>query len=178
MMKLVIEKTKSVRLLILDVDGILTDGVIYYGSDGMQRKGFHIHDGLGIKLLQKSGVQVAVISGKKSAGVEARLAELNIEHAYLGNDNKLPLYAELKQKLNLNDEQIAYMGDDLPDLPLLRRVALAITVPQAPEIIKQYCHYITTTHGGAGAVREACEFIMHAQENYESVIKSYLFDDG
>lgn len=172
-MQPVIEKAKTIKLLILDVDGILTDGIIYYGSDGMQRKGFHIHDGLGIKLLQKSGVQVAVISGKKSLGVEMRLAELNIEHAYLGNDQKLPLYEDLKQKLQLADDQIAYMGDDLPDLPLLRRVSLALTVPQAPEIIKQYCHYITSTAGGQGAVREACEFIMHAQDKYEGVIKSY-----
>lgn len=173
-----LEKAKNIRLLILDVDGILTDGIIYYGSDGMQRKGFHIHDGLGIKLLQRAGIKVAVISGKKSAGVEQRLAELNIEHAYLGNDDKLPLYEELKQKLDLLDDQIAYMGDDLPDLPMLRRVAFALTVPLAPAIIKQYCHYVTTTHGGAGAVREACEFILHAQNKYESVVKSYLIDSA
>jgi 3-deoxy-D-manno-octulosonate 8-phosphate phosphatase (KDO 8-P phosphatase) len=176
MKKQLLDKAKNIRLLILDVDGIMTDGLIYYGSDGLQRKAFHIHDGLGIRLLQQSGVKVGVISGKKSAGVEQRLNELNIEHIYLGHDDKLPVYQDLKTQLNLTDNQIAYMGDDLPDLPLLRRVNFAITVPLAPDIIKQHCHYITQTHGGAGAVREACEFILHAQNNYESMVKSYLID--
>lgn len=169
-----IAKAKAIRLLILDVDGVLTAGILYYGNDGAQMKGFHIHDGLGIKLLQKSGVKVAVISAKKTDLVARRLQELNIEHAYLGYEDKLPAYQDLKEKLALNDHEIAYMGDDLPDLPVLRRVGFAITVPQAPELIQQHIDLITKKQGGKGAVREACEFIMKAQSTFESVVESYL----
>jgi 3-deoxy-D-manno-octulosonate 8-phosphate phosphatase (KDO 8-P phosphatase) len=173
-MQAVIEKAKRIRLLILDVDGVLTSGTIYYGNKEIELKGFHLHDGLGIKLLQKSGVNVGIISGKNSEAVTRRIQELHIEHAYLGYDEKLPAYEELKKTLHLNDEEMAYMGDDLPDLPLLRRAGLAITVPQAPDIIKQHADLITKNKAGAGAVREACEFILNAQDHYQSVIESYL----
>jgi 3-deoxy-D-manno-octulosonate 8-phosphate phosphatase (KDO 8-P phosphatase) len=173
-MSAAIEKAKAIRLLILDVDGVLTSGVIYYGSDGREMKGFHIHDGLGIKLLQKTGVIVAIISGKNSEAVSRRIKDLNIRHFYLGQEDKLPAYEDLKQRLKIQDHEIAYMGDDLPDLPLLRRAGLAITVPQAPETIKQHVDYITKLKAGKGAVREACEFIMETQDHYQSVIQSYL----
>lgn len=169
-----IEKAKAIRLLILDVDGILTTGALYLGNNGIDMRGFHIHDGLGIKLLQKTGVTVAVISGKKSEAVFDRLKHLGLEHIYLGHENKLPAYEELKLKLSLKDEEIAHMGDDLPDLPLLRRVGLAFSVPGAVELVKQHVDFITNTKGGKGAVREACEFIMNAQDKYDSVIQSYL----
>jgi 3-deoxy-D-manno-octulosonate 8-phosphate phosphatase (KDO 8-P phosphatase) len=173
-MQQVREKAKTIRLLILDVDGVLTSGVVYYGSHDVEMKGFHLHDGLGIKLLQKTGVTVAIISGKNSEPVARRMKEMNIEHAYLGHDDKIAPYEHLKQTLKLSDDEIAYMGDDLPDLPLLRRAALAITVPQAPDIMKQHADFITKNKAGKGAVREACEFIMQAQGSYESVIQSYL----
>jgi 3-deoxy-D-manno-octulosonate 8-phosphate phosphatase (KDO 8-P phosphatase) len=168
------EKARSIRLLILDVDGVLTNGSIYYGSNGMEMKAFHIHDGLGIKLLRKSGVEVAVISGKKSEAVTRRLNELNIEHAYLGHEDKVPAYEELKQKMGLSDSEVAFMGDDLPDLPLLRRAGLAISVPHAPDIIKQNIDFITKIKAGKGAVREACEFIMEAQGKLQIMLQSYL----
>lgn len=168
------EIAKSIRLLILDVDGVLTSGVIYYDNYQFEMRGFHIHDGLGIKLLQKTGVKVAVISGKKSTAVKKRMKELRIEHAYLGHEDKIIPYEALKQKLALHDHEIAYMGDDLPDLPLLRRAALAITVPEAPATIKQHVDYITNIKAGKGAVREVCELIMNAQGTYETVIQSYL----
>lgn len=173
-MQSAIEKAKPIRLLILDVDGVLTSGVVYYGTQGIEMKGFHLHDGLGMKLLQQTGVAIAVISGKKSEAVARRLNELHIEYTYLGHDDKRPAYAELKQKLQLEDQQIAYMGDDLPDLPLLRRVGLAITVPQAPAIIRQHVDITTKNPGGQGAVREVCELIMEAQGHYETVIQSFL----
>lgn len=173
-MQSLLDKAKAIRLLILDVDGILTTGAIYYGKDGFEMRGFHIHDGMGMKLLQKANIQVAIISSKKSEAVERRMKELNVEHVYLGQENKLPAYEELKQKLRLTDNDIAYMGDDLPDLPLLRRAGLAITVPQAPEIIRQHVDYITKIKPGKGAVREACEFILEAQGQLQSVIQSYL----
>ncbi len=173
-MQAAIKKAQSIRLFILDVDGVLTDGIIYYGNNEVEIKGFHIHDGLGIKLLQKSGITIAIISGKNSEPVARRLKELSITHTYLGQDDKLPAYEDLKKKLKLKDNEIAYMGDDLPDLPLLRRAGLSITVKEAPEIIQQHVDFITKYKAGHGAVREVCDFIMIAQDTYKSVIQSYL----
>jgi 3-deoxy-D-manno-octulosonate 8-phosphate phosphatase (KDO 8-P phosphatase) len=173
-MQSIIEKAKAIRLLILDIDGVLTDGVIHYGPQEEEIKSFHIHDGLGIQLLQQAGILVAVISGKKSMAATRRLKELAIEHIYLGHQDKVPAYEELKQKLRLKDNEVAYMGDDLPDLPLLRRAGLAITVPSAPDLIKQYIDLITKNKGGKGAVREACELILASQDRYQSVVESYL----
>lgn len=174
-MQVINEKAKTIKLLILDVDGILTSGNIYYsGSEMEEMRCFHIHDGMGIKLLQKTGVTVAIISGKKSEAVARRLKELHIQHAYLGHDDKLPAYEDLKQKLLLKDHEIAYMGDDLPDLPLLRRAGLSITVAEAPEIIRQHVDMITKNKPGKGAVREVCELLMVAQDQYQSVLQSYL----
>jgi 3-deoxy-D-manno-octulosonate 8-phosphate phosphatase (KDO 8-P phosphatase) len=169
-----IEKIRQVRLLILDVDGILTTGALYYGTNGFAMRGFHIHDGMGIKLLQKAGIEVAIISSKKSDAVELRLKELGIKHAYLGYEDKLPAYEDLKQKLHLTDIECAYMGDDLPDLPVLRRAGFAITVPNASEIIQQHVDYVTRKKPGKGAVREVCEFILETQGKLQSVLQSYL----
>ena len=169
-----IEKAKPIKLLILDVDGVLTNGTITFGPSGHEVKDFHAHDGLGIKLFQQSGLTIAIISGHSSTAAALRFSELNIEHTYLGHNDKLPAYEELKQKLNLKDNEIAYMGDDLPDLPLLRRAGLAITVPQAPNVIKQHCDYVTTVLGGHGAVREVCEHILNAQGRFETVLQYYL----
>lgn len=168
------EKAKAIRLLILDVDGVLTTGAIYYASQGIHMKGFHIQDGLGMKLLQKTNVEVAIISGKSSDAVEQRMKDLNIKHVYLGHEDKIPAYEELKQRLKLKDHQIAHMGDDLPDLPLFRRVGLSISVPGAPSVIHQNVDFITKRKAGKGAVREACEFIMEAQDQLENVVQSYL----
>lgn len=169
-----INKAQAIRLAIFDIDGILTTGHIFYTAEGETIRAFHVHDGLGLKLLQKAGIEVAIISAKKSPAVEIRLNELGIKHIYLGRGKKLPAYEELKESLAISDEQIAYMGDDLPDLCLLKRAHFAITVPAAPEIIKQHADYVTTRKGGKGAVREACELILKAQDNYDSVIESYL----
>ena len=168
------EKAKKIRLLILDVDGVLTTGALYYGSNGFEMRGFHIHDGMGIKLLMQANIKVAIISSKQSDAVEKRLQELGITHAYLGQEDKRPAYEDLKTKLQLADDEIAYMGDDLPDLPLLRRAGLAITVPNAPEIIQQNADYITEKKPGKGAVREACEFLLKAQDKLEFVLEFYL----
>lgn len=167
------DRAKIVRLLILDVDGVLTSGTIFFDNQGIEMKGFHVLDGMGLKLLQRSGTQVAILSAKNSNAVKQRAAELGIEHVFLGHEEKLPIYQNLKQQLQLNDEQIAYMGDDLPDLPMMRRVGLAITVPHAPAIIQEHAHITTKQPGGAGAVREACEFILHAQDKFHSTIESY-----
>ena len=169
------KKIKPIRLFILDVDGTLTSGrLYYYGNQVEEMRDFHIHDGMGIKLLQKTGIKIAVISGKNSSSVEKRLQDLNIEHIYLGHEDKLPIYENLKQTLQLQDHEIAYMGDDLPDLPLLIRAGFSATVTNAPEIIKQYVNFITDNKPGQGAVREVCELIMKTQNSYQSVIQSYL----
>lgn len=173
-MQFIVEKAKHIRLLILDVDGVLTSGHLCYGSQGDEYKNFHVHDGLGILLIQQAGIKVAIISAKKSAALELRIKDLNIQYAYLGQEKKRPAYEKLKQQLQLADHEIAYIGDDLPDLPLLCRVGLAITVPDAPQIIRQYADWTTAHLGGKGAVREVCELIMQAQGKYQSVIQSYL----
>lgn len=168
------EKAKSIRLLILDVDGVLTNGKIYYGPNDIELKAFHIHDGLGLKLLQKAGIEIAIISGKHSAAVEKRMMELKIKYVYLGHNDKLPIYETLKQNTQMKDEQIAYIGDDLPDLPILKRAGFSATVPNAPAIISQHIDFITNNLGGQGAVREVCDLILKAQNQYENVIESYL----
>lgn len=166
-------KAKEIKLLILDIDGVLTSGHLHYLTDGNEMRSFHVHDGLGIKLLQKAGITVAIISAKKSAAVEKRINDLNIKYVYLGYEKKLPAYEELKTTLNLTDQQIAYMGDDLPDLPVLLRAGIAITVPNAPQIIKEKAAYITANQAGNGAVREVCEIILKAQNHYDDIIKAY-----
>lgn len=168
------KKAKSIRLFILDVDGILTSGLIYYGAEGEALKGFHVHDGFGIKLLQQCGITLAVISGRQSKLVTMRMKNLGIEHVFLGCDNKVPSYDTLKKQLQLNDHQIAYMGDDLPDLPIFKRVGLSVTVPEAPEIMRKHADFVTHKKAGFGAVREVCEMILKAQDQYQSVIQSYL----
>ncbi len=170
----IVDQIKPIRLLVLDVDGVLTNGLIFCSDNDGYIRAFHVHDGLGIKLLQKTGVQVAVISAKYSEAVAKRLAEIGVLHVYLGREEKLPAYLDLKEKLQYEDHEIAYMGDDLPDLPLLRRVGLAITVPQAPIIVKNYAHYISRKKGGKGAVREVCELIMETQAHLQFVLESYL----
>lgn len=167
-------KARDIKLLILDVDGVLTNGQIYYGTQQMEMKAFHVHDGLGIALLQKSGVTIAIISAKASEAVTQRLKHLKINHIFLGHEDKLPAYDTLKQTLCLTDAQIAFMGDDLIDLPILRRVGLAITVPQAPNVMHQYVHVTTQQKGGKGAVREVCDMLMQAQGTYDAMVQSYV----
>jgi 3-deoxy-D-manno-octulosonate 8-phosphate phosphatase (KDO 8-P phosphatase) len=175
MREIALEKAKPIRLLILDVDGVLTSGIIFYQGEGLsQSKGFHVHDGFGIKLLQRANIEVGIISAKLSTAAVQRFQDLNIKHFYLGYENKLIAYETLKKELNFTDKEIAYMGDDLPDLPVLRRVGLAITVKEAAAMIKEYAHLITEKPAGAGAVREVCEFILQAQNHYQSLIHPYL----
>jgi len=169
-----IAKAKPIRLVIFDVDGVLTAGILSYGINGIERKNFHVHDGQGMKLLLKSGVHIGIITTCHSDIIQRRMQDLGIQHVYRGITDKLPAYEDLKQKLQLTDQQIAYVGDDLPDLPMLNRVGFAITVANAPAIIQQHAHWTTKAKGGKGAAREVCDFIMHAQGTYQSIIDSYL----
>lgn len=170
-----IEKAKKIRLAIFDVDGVLTTGVLGYGANGLEYKEFHVHDGQGIKFLKKSGVEIGIITACKSKMVTQRMQDLEITHVYQGSTDKMRDYEDLKLKLNLHDEQIAYMGDDLPDLALIQKAGLGITVPNAPQILQIHADWITTKKGGKGAARELCELVMNAQETYIALVNSYLY---
>ena len=142
-MQKILEKAAKIRLVIFDVDGVLSTGHLTYGPNGTESKTFHVHDGMGMRMLMKSGVEVGIITARNSEVVTRRMQDLEIQHVYQGNADKVPAYEDLKQKLDISDEEIAYVGDDLPDLPLLRRVGLGITVPNAPEVMRQYAAWVT-----------------------------------
>jgi 3-deoxy-D-manno-octulosonate 8-phosphate phosphatase (KDO 8-P phosphatase) len=167
-------RAAQVRLLVLDVDGVLTDGRLYYSSAGEEAKAFHIQDGLGIKLLQRTGLRVALITGRRAPAVERRARELGIELLFQGIEYKLAALEQLLGDLRIGADRVACMGDDLPDLPLIRRCALAVTVPQAPEAVRKHAHYITRRPGGEGAVREVCELLMQAQGTLDQQLQEYL----
>ncbi|MFZ2727714.1 MAG: 3-deoxy-manno-octulosonate-8-phosphatase KdsC [Methylococcaceae bacterium] len=169
-----IKKARQLKLLILDVDGVLTDGRLFFDNNGVEYKCFHARDGHGIKLLRQTGVEVAVISGRKSNSVALRMQSLGIELVYQGHENKIAAFEEIITKLNIGAEQAAHVGDDVLDLPIMHRVGLAIAVQDANFAVKQRADWCTQTMGGMGAVREICDFIMQAQGTYDSVLSTYL----
>jgi len=172
------ERARHIRLLLTDCDGVLTDGSIHYASDGERERGeinvFHIHDGLGIVLARGAGLKVGLISGRVSLPVAERARALGLDHVYQGVESKLEVYERIREIERLSHEQIAYLGDDLPDLPLLRRAGLAIAVADAVSEVRQCAHLITHQRGGRGAMREAIELILKAQGQWEEIIQHYL----
>ncbi|MEJ5243126.1 MAG: HAD hydrolase family protein [Desulfomicrobiaceae bacterium] len=165
----VAEAARKVRLLVLDVDGVLTDGGLYYDAHGHIQKRFHVHDGLGIKMALHGGLQIAVITGLDSAAVRARVTELGIPHYYPGFHRKMDSLARILADEGLEPEQAAYLGDDLVDLAPMRTVGLPLAVPNArPEVLTQAL-WVTPHSGGHGAVRDAVELILRAQGNWESI---------
>ncbi|MCG7983503.1 MAG: 3-deoxy-manno-octulosonate-8-phosphatase KdsC [Candidatus Thiodiazotropha lotti] len=168
------EKARAVKLVIFDVDGVLTDGGLFLGDDGQEYKAFHSRDGHGMKMLQNTGVVIGIITGRTSEVVRLRMESLGIQYVYQGKLDKLPAYEELKQKLGLSDEQIAYVGDDVVDLPIMRRVGLAIAVQDAHPFVVQHAHWQTPHGGGRGAARDVCEMIMQAQDTLQSSLEHYL----
>jgi len=160
-------------MIAFDVDGVLTDGSLIYGDDGQEYKAFNSRDGHGIKMLRASGVETAIITGRSSQVVLLRARNLGIAHLFQGADDKLGAFEKLLASMNLAPEQIAYMGDDLVDLPVLRRCGLAISVPDAPDAVKARCHYVTHTGAGRGAAREACELILRAQGTWAAQLALY-----
>lgn len=165
---------KRVRLLILDVDGVLTDGRIFITASGEEFKAFNTLDGHGLKMLQSTGVQLAVITGRAAPSVAHRMRNLGIDHYYEGVHDKRTAFAELLASTGLAAEDCAYIGDDVIDLPVMSRVGLAVAVPDAPSFVRQHAHFVTGNRGGRGAVRELCELIMQAQGHYDRVMASYL----
>lgn len=157
------ERARRVRLAIFDVDGVLTDGTVYMGPDGEAFKAFNILDGLGIKRLQQGGVATAIISGRDSAAVTRRARELGIGHVYQGVEDKVARFGTLCATVGIAPEACAFVGDDLPDLPVMECCGLAVAVANAVDAVKARAHYVTVAHGGRGAVREFCELVLSAQ---------------
>lgn len=168
------ERARAIRLAIFDVDGVLTDGRLYFMPDGTEFKSFSTLDGHGIKMLMASGVETAIISGRKSPLVERRAANLGIKHLIQGREDKLTALNELRQIIPVEMHQIAHLGDDLPDLPVMRRVGLGMAVASADGFVREHAHGVTRAVGGAGAAREFCELIMRAQGTLEQAQAAYL----
>ncbi len=170
----VMEQARQIQLLILDVDGVLTDGKLFFDHLGNEFKAFHARDGHGIKMLQQTGVEIAVISGRESFIVTKRMEELDVSLVYQNQRDKRAAFADLLQKLDLTAEQVAYVGDDVVDLPIMTQVGLAIAVADANEAVIACADWTTTISGGLGAVREVCDMIMQSQDNFETILADYL----
>lgn len=170
----ILARAKQIKLLIFDVDGVLSDGRIIIGDDGQEYKAFHSRDGHGMKLLQYTGVEIAIITGRTSKTVEHRMNGLGIKHVYQGQRIKLPAYEALLHKLDVKPEQCAYVGDDWVDLAIMSRVGLAIAVQDADARVKQHAHWITPSCGGHGAAREVCELIMEGQGNLQDQFERHF----
>lgn len=168
------ERAANVRMLVLDVDGVLTDGKLYFDHAGNELKAFNTRDGLGMKALQRSGIEVAVITGRKSGAVSHRMAQLGIQHVYQGREDKLNAFLHLLELTGLEASQICFAGDDWIDLPLLLRVGLAVSVADAEERVKEQAHWITQRNGGDGAVREICNLILAAQGKDQTILDEIL----
>jgi 3-deoxy-D-manno-octulosonate 8-phosphate phosphatase (KDO 8-P phosphatase) len=156
-------RAAKIRLAAFDVDGTLTDGRLWYSESGHETKVFHVHDGLGLKRLQAHGIQVAIISARISHPVVLRAEELDITHVYQGQNDKRECLRQILEALNLQPEQAAFVGDDLPDLPAMNSCGLAVAVANAHPWVAEHAHWQTQRGGGMGAVREVCDLILHAQ---------------
>jgi len=164
----VIDKAKKVSFLILDVDGVMTDGGIVYSEQGEEVKVFNVRDGLGIKMLIREGIKVAIISGRKSKAVDCRAEELGIIDVYQGVTDKVAVFEEILKKSKIRPDQVGFIGDDLVDLPLLSNVGFSVAVSDAVDEVKENVDYVTKQRGGNGAVREVCELLLKAQGKWEN----------
>ncbi len=167
-------RARKIKVVIFDVDGVMTDGGLTIGDDGLEYKTFNSQDGLGMKLLRQSGIQMAIITGRSSKVVTQRAESTGVMHFYQGVDDKLEAFNDLIEKMNIQPEQAAFMGDDVVDMPPMLRCGLAITVPAAPDSVRQRAHYVTQKQAGHGAVREACELIMQAQGTLEAQLAPFF----
>ncbi len=167
-------RARRVRLVIFDVDGVLTDGKLWYGPGGEELKAFHAFDGHGVHLLRMAHLDTAIISGRQSQAVEERAKELGIKHVVQGASNKLSAFQHLLRGLKTRQAQVAYMGDDVVDLPVLTRCGFACVPHEAPEDVRRRAHYIASAPAGHGAAREVCEFILEAQGKRDDVLKRFL----
>ncbi len=168
------QRALGIKLLILDVDGVLTDGRIFIRDNGEEIKSFHTLDGHGLKMLQASGVQTAIITGRDAPSVGIRVKQLGINYYFKGIHDKRAAYAQLREQAGVEEHECAFVGDDVVDLPVMVRCGLVVAVPEAHWFTLQYAHYVTRRSGGAGAVREVCDLIMQAQGTLEPALKEYV----
>jgi len=168
------ERAKRVRLMLFDVDGVLTDGKLWYGASGEAIKAFSAFDGHGIKELLLSGTMVGLLSGRTSRAVSVRAAELGITHVLQGIDDKLAAFDSLSAKLGVPASEAGFMGDDLIDLPVLRRCGFACAPREAPDLVRSHAHYVAQAPAGGGAAREVCDFLMAAQGRLQNARARYL----
>jgi 3-deoxy-D-manno-octulosonate 8-phosphate phosphatase (KDO 8-P phosphatase) len=166
-------RARAIKLIIFDVDGILTDGSLFFGNDGEEYKAFNSRDGHGIKMLRATGVDAAILTGRTSQVVEHRARNLGISRLIQGSEDKLHSYQHLLAEIGLRAEQTAFMGDDVVDLPVMRRCGMAISVPEAPAEVLARAHLVTRAAGGRGAAREACEYLMRAQGTWAAQLALY-----
>lgn len=166
--------TKSIKLIVLDVDGVLTDGKLYIGSDGVEYKPFHTKDGMGISLAHYAGIKTAIITGRKSEAVSKRAKELKISYVFQGIHDKLPVLQKMMKELDVTLNEVCYMGDDINDLPVMREIGYAVAPNDAVSIVKEHAHFVTNLNGGEGAVREMIESILTSQGDLQEIIYDYL----
>jgi len=174
----VLKLASKVKLVLFDVDGVLTDARLILGDDGQEYKAFNSKDGHGIKMLQRNGVAAGIITGRSSKVVEHRVRDLGIRHVYQGCKEKLPVYRRLLTELKLRPEETAFVGDDVVDLPILLQVGLAIAVQDAHPLVRRHVHWVTPSGGGQGAAREVCEMILDAQGTYSAEMLRYFPGGG
>lgn len=170
----ILQKAANIKLVIFDVDGVLTDSTLFIGDDGQEYKAFNSKDGHGMRMLQDGGVEIAIITGRVSNVVEHRMRDLGIKRVYQGKREKLPAYEELLKDVQLSHEEVAYVGDDVVDLPVMCKVGLAICVQDAHPLVKRHAHWITERAGGKGAGRDVCELILEARGKLDDMLASYI----
>lgn len=172
-MKEILERAKKIKLVVFDVDGVLTDGSLFYGDNGEEYKAFYARDGLGMKLLMRTGVDIGIITARNSQLVKHRMDSLGIKHLYQGRLDKLTAFDDLIKKLNLSYEETAFVGDDVVDLPVMKKVGLSVTVQDAHPLVIDNAHWQTPLNGGRGAARNVCELIMQSQNNLDEQLNSF-----
>ncbi len=167
----IVERAKKIKVVLMDVDGVMTSGMIVYDSNGLEIKHFNAHDGLGIKMAKNAGLQTGIISARESGTIRKRAGEIEMDHLWLGTFKKLAAFHELQKKVELDASSFCFIGDDLPDMPVLQEVGFAVAVQNAAQRVKEAAHYVTTVPGGSGAVREVIEIILDAQGLTEKAIE-------
>lgn len=172
-MNAIVEKASKIQLVVFDVDGVLTDGSLYVGDSGEEYKAFYCRDGLGMEMLQKTGVKIGIITGRTSNVVQYRMQSLGIKQIMQGVTDKLPAFLQMCRELNLAPEHVAYVGDDIIDIPVLTHTGLAIAVADADPRVFPFVHWRTTAGGGRGAAREVCELIMQAQNTLTTQLQRF-----
>lgn len=167
-------RASRIKLLLMDCDGVLTDGRLWLTADGEEQKAFHTHDGLGLSLLHRAGLRSGVISGRNSAALARRAGELGVEFVRQGDPEKISAFEEVLRQAGVDEDEVAFVGDDLTDIPIMRRVEFAVAVADAVDETRAVAHYVTRAHGGHGAVREAIEIILRSQGRWNDLVEHYL----